>query len=239
MTYRAYFQSVKSLSQAQRQKMASLYFAYYTGSDSKQFLSDLAHKQEVLFLMYGEEIVGFSTLQFYPFRGHRIVYSGDTIVHPSHWKQQTLHGAWLRRIALLREEYPDERVFWFLLVKGVRTYRYMSTLALTFYPHRDGNIKEPELAKLAADLAKDKFGVLYNPARGVVECPTAFGYLNRTMAAVSDAQRSKPDVAFFLHKNPHYVCGHELVCLCEITPDNIHPRFQSLFTLPDVEFCHG
>ena len=145
-------------------------------------------------------MAGFSTLQFYPFRGHRIVYSGDTIVHPAHWKQQTLHGAWLRRIALLRSEYPGERVFWFLLVKGVRTYRYMSTLAQTFYPHWNGNVKEPELARLAAELAKDKFGSLYNPARGVVECPSAFGYLNRTMATVTDAQRSKPDVAFFLHK---------------------------------------
>ena len=100
----------------------------------------------------------------------------------------------------LRSEYPGERVFWFLLVKGVRTYRYMSTLAQTFYPHWNGNVKEPELARLAAELAKDKFGSLYNPARGVVECPSAFGYLNRTMATVTDAQRSKPDVAFFLHK---------------------------------------
>ncbi|MEM8313108.1 hypothetical protein Q4R83_15120 [Morganella morganii] len=239
MSYRAFFQPVKTLTQAQRQEMASLYFMYYTGSDGTQFLSDLDHKQEVLFLMSGDEMAGFSTLQFYPFRGHRIVYSGDTIVHPAHWKQQTLHGAWLRRIALLRSEYPGERVFWFLLVKGVRTYRYMSTLAQTFYLHWNGNVKEPELARLAAELAKDKFGSLYNPARGVVECPSAFGYLNRTMATVTDAQRSKPDVAFFLHKNPHYVCGHELVCLCEVSPDNVAKRYQSLFEEPDVEFCYG
>lgn len=58
MSYRAFFQPVKTLTQAQRQEMASLYFMYYTGSDGTQFLSDLDHKQEVLFLMSGDEMAG-------------------------------------------------------------------------------------------------------------------------------------------------------------------------------------
>lgn len=37
MSYRAFFQPVKTLTQAQRQEMASLYFMYYTGSDGTQF----------------------------------------------------------------------------------------------------------------------------------------------------------------------------------------------------------
>lgn len=235
--YRAYFQKVSMLTDARREQMAEIYFQSYAGSDLSCFLSDLKNKDETLLLEYKGELVGFSNIQFYEREQAVIIYSGDTIVMPEHWKQQMLHRAWIMRMGLLKTQMPDKKLYWFLLVKGIRTYKYLKVFARKFYPH--WLYDEPELQRLASYLATEKFGSLYNAKTGVVECPEYYGHLKESLAQIPDSLQSKPEVDFFLHKNPHYALGHELVCLCELAQENIAIRYKKWFTNPEVEFFHG
>jgi len=234
--YRAYFQKISTLSETRRRQMAEIYFQFYAGSDVCRFLADLENKDETLLLEYKGQLVGFSNVQFYERQQAIIVYSGDTIVMPEHWQQQVLHRVWIMRMGLLKAQAPDKKLYWFLLVKGVRTYKALKVFARTFYPHWQRNA--PELQQLASRLATEKFGPLYNAASGVVECPSRYGYLKEALAHIPTALRERPEVDFFLRKNPCYARGHELVCLCELTQDNFASRYQKWFTHPERELFH-
>ena len=234
--YRAYFQKITTLSDARRARLAELYFQSYSGSDLTCFLADLNNKDEILLLECQGRLVGFSCIQFYERNQSIIVYSGDTVVMPEHWKQQALHQTWIMRMGLLKALHPQKKIYWFLLVKGVRTYKYLKVFVKKFHPHWVND--EPELKQLGDILAAEKFASLYNQERGVVECPSHHGYLKKSLAEVRDTQRGKVEVDFFLRKNPGYYLGHELVCLCELTPDNLSVCSQRWFTSPEVEFCN-
>lgn len=234
MEYQAYFQKISTLSEAKRAQMAEIYFQSYAGSDAQRFFTDLQNKDEVLLLKFSGHVIGFSTIQIYQHADAIIIYSGDTIVMPEHWKQQVLHKAWINRMALLKQENPDLPVYWLLLVKGLRTYKYLKVFAKTFYPN--WKKLEPKLKHLADSLAAEKFGSLYNPQTGVVECPEHYGYLQASLANISPTLHTKPEVNFFMQKNPHYARGHELVCLCEISPENVAERYRPCFVDPCVEF---
>jgi hypothetical protein len=49
----------------------------------------------------------------------------------------------------------------------------------------------------------------------------------------------KPSGQFFLQRNPFYYQGHEMVCLCEISLENLPSRFHSAFLNPDIEYRNG
>lgn len=234
MSYQTYFQKVTTLSHSKKQQMAALYFDYYDGSDQARFYQDLAVKDEVLFLEYDQQLVGFSTLQFYTFQQKTIVYSGDTIVNPAHWQQQSLHSAWISRMGLLKQANPTQPLYWLLLVKGYRSYKYLVVFAKTFYP--DWRKQQPTLKALTDQLAMAKFAALYNAKTGVVECPSEYGYLKTPLAQLAPHEQQKASAQFFINKNPYYYQGHELVCLCELSETNLHDRLKPLFLNPQVTF---
>lgn len=237
MGYTTYFQTLANVSDHKKAEMAKIYFQYYAGSDEARFYNDLADKDEVLFLDYDNQMVGFTSLQFYPFLNHMVVYSGDTIVMPAHRQQQSLHQAWIGRVGQLKQHYPDKKIYWFLLVKGYKTYKYLVLFAKSFYPHWQQD--NPELADLAQQLAVAKFGDLYCSATGVVECPSHYGYLKEGGALLAPHEEQKAAAQFFLQANPHYQKGHELVCLCELTEENLTRRAQKVFCDAKVECLYA
>lgn len=232
MSYSTYFQKVRSLSLQAKQQMAAIYFKYYQGSNEERFYQDLNIKDEVLFLEYEEQIVGFSTLQFYPFEDNLIIYSGDTIVEPAHWQQMLLHKAWIQRMGLLKKQSPTQPLYWFLLVKGYKTYKYLILFANHFYPH--WQYQDLELTKLAYKLADEKFGGLH--CSGLIKCPEDYGYLKQELAQLTRAEQQKKTAQFFLEKNPFYYKGHELVCLCELSASNLNKKFVKWFDEATVVF---
>ncbi len=234
MQYETYFQAVTHLSSQTKQQMAMIYFKHYQGSNEARFYSDLMTKDEVLFLVYEQQIVGFSTLQYYPFAGNMIVYSGDTIVEPNHWRQKVLHKAWIERMGSIKKQFPTTPVYWFLLVKGYKTFKYLVLFAKHFYPHWQD--QDNQLAQLANQLATDKFGDLY--CDGVVECPEDYGYLKPELATLTHAEKQRHSAKYFLEANPLYYKGHELVCLCELSRENLNPKFVPWFDEAKVVYHH-
>jgi hypothetical protein len=231
-TYKAYFTRVADLAEHDRRALVKLYLSYYDGTDEIQVLLDLSSKSEVLQLFYHDVLVGFTTLQVYDIlwegRDIRIVYSGDTVVEKRHWGQQVLAFEWIVRMGELHREKPEITLYWFLIVKGHRTFRYLPAFVKSFYPH--WSVDRSDLKSLADYLAVQKFGHDYNPVSGIVEFPESRGHLKDEIALPRSQELTKDAVCFFLHRNPGYRYGHELVCLCELTEENMKPFTRRIFT---------
>lgn len=230
-TYACDVVPVTRLDAAERAAMAGLYAAVYEGSSRELFLQDLAGKDEVLLLRCGADTLGFTTLTTYArtWNGQRlrVLYSGDTVVHPDHWGQQALSFAWVRHLAALKQRHQGERLVWFLLVKGHRTYRYLHVFARGFFPgHAPAGSDLPALADW---LARDRFPRDYNPATGLVEFTPSRGHLRTEYALPRAEELGRAGVAEFLDRNPAYRQGHELACVCDIAEDNMKPLTLRLF----------
>lgn len=230
-SYSATFQPLPALSPADIKEMLALYESLYVLPDRAIFRADLAAKDEVLLLRRGQELVGFTTLHLYEFAfqglPRRIVFSGDTVVHRDHWGQQALAAAWIRRMGRLHRRAPELPLYWFLVVKGHRTFRYLPAFCTRFHPHWE--LATAELKALADALALEHFGADYNPAAGVVRYRESRGHLSPAVAHPTPEELRLPAVKFFLEKNPGYLQGHELVCLFEFREEAMRAFTRRLF----------
>lgn len=230
-TYSTHLKALSDLTPLEAEGMLALYESLYVLPDREIFRRDLAAKNEVLLLRAGQDLVGFTTIQTYlfPFQGtqRRIVFSGDTVVHRNHWGQQALARAWIARMGRLYREHPDGPLYWFLVVKGHRTYRFLPAFCVRFHPH--WTTSTPDLKALADALALDHFGTDYDVESGLVRYPESHGHLNPEIAQPTEAERRFPAVTFFLEKNPGYLKGHELVCLFEFTEAAMRPLTRRIF----------
>lgn len=223
--------AVGALDAPTRGAMWALYDASYEATSRARFDADLARKHEAMLLYAGDTLVGFTTLELYATAWRaaplRVLFSGDTVVDRRHWGQQALSFEWVRHLGRLKRRWPDERLVWFLLVKGHRTYRYLPVFARTFFPSELAT--DPELAELAAFLAQERFPDAYNASTGLVEFEPSRGQLRADYAEPRDDERTRPGVAYFLQRNPGYRRGHELVCVCDIDERNMKPMTLRLF----------
>ncbi len=213
--------------------MFTLYSRYYDGISEQLFRHDLAEKQYVI-ILHDENgrLQGFSTaaVSEHQFQGERLrsFFSGDTIVDESHWGQQALPTAWFQLTGHIKAAEPGTPLYWFLLVKGHRTYRYLRAFFRVFFPAHDRETP-PQDKALMDMLARDRFGDAYDRDRSVVSFATSHGHLKSSWADIPDKDRKRPDVIFFLERNPGYVKGDELVCLTELAPTNLRPLAERLF----------
>lgn len=216
-----------------RDEMYALFARHYVATSRPQFDDDLAAKDHVVVLHDAAgRLRGFSTLAVSTMtltgRVVRIVFSGDTIIDPQSWGSPEFAFAWLRAVGRLAAEKPELPLYWLLIVKGHRTYRFMPAFGLRFVP----DWRQPDDASLTAlkdEIAQRYFGSAYDPSTGIVACDTSRGYLAPELAIPSDRERARADVRFFLERNPGYTKGDELVCLCALQVENMRPLTQRLF----------
>jgi hypothetical protein len=232
--YTASVLPVHDLTDRDREAMAALYLSHYDCASKQQFHRDLDGKTSALLVTHEGDLVGFSTIQVYERawlgRPIRVVYSGDTVVHRDHWGQQALALTWISHAGELKHQDPDRPLYWFLIVKGHRTYRYLPVFANSFHPHW---AEDPaDLKPLADWLATEKFGAEYNQRTGVVEFAVSQGQLKPDIAMPKEGELRHEAVRFFLERNPGFARGHELVCLCELCEENLKPIARRAFTRP-------
>jgi hypothetical protein len=224
---------VSGVCRSDRDEMWNLYHRFYAGTDRALFERDLAQKDSLLLLHDGEgRIQGFSTIAvgdtIHEGEAIRFVFSGDTIVDRAHWGSQALAFTWLRYVGELKRERPELPLFWFLIVKGHRTFRYLPAFAREFYPHWQRGTPA-RISALMNKLARERFGAAFDDQNGVVRYPESHGHLAEDFAEANEREAGREDVSFFLRRNSGYRRGDELVCLCELTADNLRPLARRLF----------
>ncbi len=218
-----------------REAMFGLFSTYYDGADRAHFDRDLDEKHEVVTVWHDDALVGFTTLHWslsaYEGREVAVLFSGDTIMDREHWGHQALASAWLQRVGHWSVKRPDCTLYWLLIVKGHRTYRYMPAFGIEFVPGWRNGPNTADLLRLRNALARDRFGSDFDARDGVVRFRSPRSRLKAEVAQPSERERRLPDVAFFLENNPGYVDGDELVCLCPLAPSNMRPYGRRIYEL--------
>lgn len=226
--------TIKELNEPFINDLESLYLKNYNGSNSLIFRKDLKEKNYILCIYFNEELIGFSTLQNYihEFRNKKysIIFSGDTIVDKAHWGQQSLAKEWIGLVKKIKSLSPELELFWFLIVKGHRTYKYLNAFAKEYFPKFDNEVLF--LKDLAYSLAAEKFKDNFNKELGLIQYDNDSARLVEDLADISDEQCKNVNTQFFLEKNPNYKNGDELVCCCSLETTNMNPitlRFYNRF----------
>lgn len=214
-----------SLGPDDRRLMYDLYRRYYGASDYALFNSDIDEKNQVIVLHdETQRLVGFSTLLLMEFEfdgmPRRAIFSGDTIIHHDYWGTQALSLAWCRQAGHIKTQRPDVPLYWFLIVKGYRTYRYLPLFARKFYPSWRHETPR-DISAMMALLAEKKFGGAYCPETGIIHFENSKGHLKEGWADIPQHVLNHRDVKYFLDRNPNYHKGDELVCFAELSQANL------------------
>ena len=215
--------SPQRLPESQIDTLFALYARYYAGTSAALFRRDLLEKDHILLLQDETDTVrGFSTLKIISFVHRnapaRAVFSGDTIIDHAFWGEQTLPLAWCRLVGRIKAQQPEAPLFWLLIVKGDRTYRYLSVFSKSHYPNRRYPTP-PDTQAIMHQLASARFGYHYDPASGLVRYPQSQGHLKSEWH--NNPASGKPEAQFFARCNPRHATGDELVCLTRLEADNL------------------
>lgn len=192
----------------------------------ERFEADLAEKDYLIVLFDASGTPrGFSTQMVFrrqwKDQSIQVLFSGDTVIEPAFWGSHELAKGWCKVAAMVMQENPGHRLFWFLISKGFRTYLYLPLFFQDYYPHCD-TTQDSDTRALLTTLAKDKFGSAFHLQSGILRFQESLGQLTPELAEIPAARLQDRHVQFFLKLNPHYASGDELACLAEVSLENTH-----------------
>jgi hypothetical protein len=216
---------VRALTGTQRSALYNLMDRHYENVQPAVFSTDLDEKQWVILVRDPAtgEVCGFSTQVVLEFevagRPVSALFSGDTIVAREHWGDAALAHIWGRLALSLIDRLTGVELYWFLISKGYRTYRFLPVFFREFYPRHD--CATPSWAKAVIDaLGRSRYPAAYDPAAGVVRASPGKDRLRPEVADLPGAYRRDPHVQFFLQCNPGHARGDELCCIAPLSRAN-------------------
>jgi len=213
------------------ERMYALYAAYYDAVTPARFRADLADKDLVIELREGAELRGFSTVALMSFGeggARRAIFSGDTIVERRSWGEQALAQAFCRLAGGVKALAPQVPLYWFLISKGHRTYRYLHAFSRAYHPSPHAPTP-PQVQAWIDELATRRFGDAYDPAAGLVRFAVSHGHLKAGWAGANTGAQARPEARFFQQRNPRHAQGEELCCITELAPDNLRSYARKAF----------
>ena len=225
---------------AQREQMLGLMHQHYDLVHPAAFEADLAEKDWVILLLDEQRRVqGFSTQMLLRAQldGEPVtaLFSGDTIVHREAWAQHPLTRIWGRFALSLIDRFPEGSLYWFLITKGYKTYRFLPVFFHRFYPHYLQPTPQREAAILER-LALSKFSEDYDHPSGLIRHRPGQSYrLKPDLGSITPQRRQDPHVAFFERSNPGHQLGEELCCLAPLTRHNFTHAAYRAMGLPKLE----
>ena len=212
--------------------MYRVYATYYDAASQARFGADLADKDYVIELRDGHLLKGFSTLALMEFAGpdgpSRALFSGDTIIDRDYWGEQALAQLFCRFAGAMKAQCPQIPLYWFLISKGYRTYRYLSLFAREYFPNADRSTPA-HMQAVIDSLARTRFGDAYHAPLGLVQFDESHGHLKPQWAAIRESVRRRAEVRFFLERNPRYHLGEELCCIAPLEADNLRSHARKAF----------
>lgn len=219
---------VGDLTRRDIERMHALFARHYDRADRRRFESDLSRKDWVIQLRHPAtgRLCGFSTQALISATlaegSVHALYSGDTIVDPRCWNETALIRRWGKLAVELIERVHPEPLFWFLIAKGYKTYRFLPVFFREFYPRY--NCPTPPWAQEVVDaLSAAMFGESYDSDRGLVIAPPEKDRLRPGVADVTARRLDDPHVRFFVQRNPNHAAGDELCCLAPLSIANFTP----------------
>ncbi len=216
-------------------EMFGLMSKYFGNVSLDQFREDLYEKDYIILLksIDNGKVAGFSTQKvFYSLLGKEkvtVVYSGDTIIDRRYWGTRVLPDVFWQLTREIKKAQEDYRIFWMLISKGVRTYRFLPVFYRVFYPNYKSNT--PTVYKEFMDrIGYEIFPHRYNPHTGIIVSSGEHQYLKEAFHPPRN-RNSNPHEVFFYENNPGFIKGDELLCITELELDNIHPHLQKHFSM--------
>jgi len=207
-----------------RQTMYDLFCAQFEQVSYARFVADLEEKNWVLLLRRDDDSLGgFSCMHFYDvdIDGEEltVVYSGDTVVSSDTWGDSALSYYWMGAIDYLRRLHRKQTVYWFLLVSGYRTYRFLPVYSDCYFPRHDRETPA-DIRKIMDTLARDRFGERYDAETGIVHLD-APAVLKDEYRGIPERRLQDPHIAFFAERNPDHEQGDELICFSVLSEDRL------------------
>jgi hypothetical protein len=191
----------------------------------RRFMSDLAEKDWVIVLRDGKKLAGFSTIQVIRLRvcgrARIFLFSGDTIVDRDYWRNPALAGSFGHFMLRMLSEHRGTPVYWFLISKGYRTYRFLPVFFNRFYPTCLRRTPE-NYQRLLDSVARHKFGHAYDADSGLIRVAGKKDWLRSSFGQVPSSRQHDPHVAFFLERNPEHARGDELACVTPVSKANLN-----------------
>lgn len=215
---------IDELSDPERDQMFALMQAHYYNVSRAGFELDLDEKQWAILVESAPGVVlGFSTQMLLDVtvdgRPVRALFSGDTIIDRRYWGDRALARTWGRFALELIDSQPAGELYWFLISKGYKTYRFLPLFFGAYYP-RPGT-PTPGWARDVIDaLGLAKYPRAYDASRGVIAAALGKDCLRDDIAPITPERLADPHVRFFVEQNPGHARGEELCCLAPLTREN-------------------
>ena len=224
---------INEISQSEIEEMYILMTEFYNDVEKDVFLKDLKEKDYCIILKDDKnKVKGFSTQKIMNFTlGNEEIYgvfSGDTIIDKENWGNLTLFKVFANFFFPFGEKYKN--FYWFLIVKGYKTYKFLPTFYKEFYPNYKA--ETPEKFKNIMDLFGEiKYPNEYNKENGVIEYKGIKDSLKKGVADITKKELKDKNVQFFLESNPNYEKGNDLVCITSLKIENLKEKtLKILFT---------
>ena len=121
-------------------------------------------------------------------RGRPVIalFSGDTVIDRGYWGDSALMHVWGRFALTLIDERPESELYWFLIAKGYKTYRFLPVFFHEFDPHPARTT--PDRARAVIDaLARNKYPRDFDADRGVIRAGAGHDRLRSGVAEITAA----------------------------------------------------
>jgi hypothetical protein len=216
---------VRDMTASQRDAMFALMDAHYENVHRDHFEADLSEKHWVIQVTepHTDRLCGFSTQRILDMEiaGQvvKALFSGDTIIAREHWGDNALAQTWGRLALRLMDNAGGTPLYWFLISKGYKTYRFLPLFFHEYYPRPDRATPGWACAVLDA-FASSRYPDEYDPTSGLVRATPDKDRLRAGLADVTPERLQDPCVRFFVERNPDHRRGDELCCLAPLTRDN-------------------
>jgi len=214
---------ISSLMETDKKEMFALMQNAYKNVHWDNFIYDLKNKNHLIRLIDKQgNLCGFSTVQVftstYKNKIVNIIYSGDTIIAPEHWGTFQLPLAFGKIMQSIKEK-DFRKLFWMLISKGFRTYRFLPVFFHEFYPSYNRQTPN-DIQEFMNNLALSKFPSNYK--NGIIIAEKNAQTLKSELDTREQHFRlNDPHIKFFLNANPGYYKGNELLCITEFNEYNI------------------
>ena len=215
---------VCDLSNTNIEQMYYLMQENYDFVELGRFKSDLYKKDLVGILIDSDNFIqGFTTFSLNPCEyensDFNILFSGDTVISSSYTGSQELAKGWCKTAGYFLAKNPHKKLFWYLMSKGYRTYLYLPFFFNNYYPSISKEYSS-EYYRIANRVSSYLFGNNWHPQEGVIKFDSSLGQIKKVHVEKSFS-KSNRHVKFFISKNPGFINGEELVCVTEISVDNL------------------